>query len=280
MTRFAGLSRAIRTAAPDAYSPVYEAVTSVGDTVTVLLVVSMVYWYGARRHDVAITMGYSFAALSLVLALKSAFGYPRPPESVWLIETEGLGFPSGHATAATVVYGGLAYAHGWWDDLRRALPVAVLVLAIGVSRVVLGVHYVGDILAGFLLGLVVILGVTHLSDDDPRRAFLIATVCAVAAVVVASSDPYAPVALGGAVGGLLATFRFDAVPDESDTRETLLTVGIGLLAVFPTVAGLLLDVRAFALLTPAAAVTVAGLVLAPAAADRVLALSGARLRGQ
>lgn len=269
MTRLAGLSRTIRTAAPDAYAPAYEAVTDVGDTVTVLVIVSVVYWYGSRRRDVAITMGYSFAALSLVLALKTAFGYPRPPESVWLIETDGLGFPSGHATAATVVYAGLAHAHDWWDDLRRAIPVAVLVLAIGFSRVVLGVHYVADVLAGFVLGLAVILTVTRLSGDDPRRAFLIGTLCAVAAVLVAGTGGYAPVALGGALGGLLATVRFDLVPEDSDTRETVATVAVGLLAVFPTVAGLVLDVQSFAPLGVAAAVTVAGVILAPAAGERV-----------
>ncbi len=269
MTRLAGLSRTIRTATPDAYAPVYGAVTDLGDTVTVLLLVSVVYWYGSRRRDVAITMGYSFAALSLVLGLKSAFGYPRPPESVWLIETDGFGFPSGHATAATVVYAGLAHAYDWWDDVRRALPVAALVLAVGFSRVLLGVHYVGDVLAGFVLGLVVILAGTRLSDDEPRRAFLLATPCAVAAVVVAGTDGYAPVALGGTLGGLLATVRFDAVPEASDTRETLLALAVGLLAVAPTVVGLRFDVQSFALLTPAAAVTVAGVVLAPAAGERI-----------
>lgn len=270
MTRLQGTSRAIRDVFPDAYAPAYEAVTSVGDTVTVLFVVSFVYWAGRRRRSVAVTMGYSFAALSLVLGLKAAFGLPRPPASAWLVETDGMGFPSGHATAATVVYAGLAHAHGWWDDLERAVPVGVLVVAVGFSRVVLGVHYLADVLAGFALGLAVILGGTRLSDGEPRRAFAAAVVCASGAVAVAGTGGYAPVALGGALGGLLATARFDVVPDDSSRRELVVTTGVGLLAVLPTVGGLVADVGSFAAMGVAGAVTVAGVVLAPAVAPRLL----------
>jgi membrane-associated phospholipid phosphatase len=56
-----------------------------------------------------------------------------------------LSFPSAHATsttAAAVLYGGL---------LRRPL-VAALVPPMALSRLVLGVHYPSDVLAGSLLG--------------------------------------------------------------------------------------------------------------------------------
>jgi len=270
--RLKGPSRAIREAAPDALVPVYEAVTTMGDTVTVLLLVSVAYWLGTRRREIAVTMGYAFAALSLVIALKAAFGYPRPPESVWYIESEGLGFPSGHATGAMVVYGGFAHAYDWWDRPRRVIPVGVLVLAIGLSRVVLGVHYLGDVLAGFALGLVAILVGTRLSDGEPRRAFAIATVCALVAVAVASGDEYAPIALGGSVGGLLATAGFDLVPPRSEGREAVAAIGIGGLAVVPTVAGLVLETLPGVVLAGSTALTVAGVVLAPMLAARLVGL--------
>jgi len=66
-------------------------------------------------------------------------------------------FPSGHATAAMAVYGFLAYA------ISRALPsirerfevaywTAVLIALIGLSRIILGVHYLTDIAGGYLVG--------------------------------------------------------------------------------------------------------------------------------
>lgn len=79
------------------------------------------------------------------------------PESALDIPAGFSSFPSGHATAAMAVYGFLAYAIG------RTLPggrerfevgywTAVLIGLIGLSRIVLGVHYVTDIAGGFLVG--------------------------------------------------------------------------------------------------------------------------------
>jgi membrane-associated phospholipid phosphatase len=68
----------------------------------------------------------------------------------------GASFPSGHAQAAVVGYAVLLLVflpilHG--AGRRIAICVAVLmVLGIGLSRVALGVHYVSDVLAGYVLG--------------------------------------------------------------------------------------------------------------------------------
>lgn len=65
-------------------------------------------------------------------------------------------FPSGHASSAMAVYGSLAY---WWvDQLSSSAAIAVimglasLIMIIGVSRVYLRAHYLSDVLAGWLLG--------------------------------------------------------------------------------------------------------------------------------
>jgi hypothetical protein len=272
MFRLKGPSRTLREVAPDAYAGVYEAVTTAGDTVTVLFLVSLVYWLGSRRRAVAVTVGYSLAGLSLVLALKAFFGLPRPPESLWLIETEGMGFPSGHATAAAVVYGGLAHAYDWHERLDRAVPVAGVILAIGLSRVVLGVHYLGDIVAGFALGLTVVVVVTRVSDGEPVRAFALATACAVVAVAVAGFDGYAPLALGGTLGGLLATARFDAIPETVDRTRAALAVAVGSLAVVPSLLVLAAEDPHLVAAVAANAVAVAGVVMAPLAGERLLAV--------
>jgi undecaprenyl-diphosphatase len=68
-----------------------------------------------------------------------------------------LGFPSGHATAisafavATVYLVGLS---GLRPTLRLAISLAavILMLAIGVSRMVLDAHWMLDVVAGFALG--------------------------------------------------------------------------------------------------------------------------------
>jgi undecaprenyl-diphosphatase len=57
------------------------------------------------------------------------------------------GFPSDHTTAAFAIAAVLLLVLG-----LRTLPVLVAAIALGASRVVVGVHYPGDVLAGALIG--------------------------------------------------------------------------------------------------------------------------------
>lgn len=91
------------------------------------------------------------------LAVKAAVSRPRPSLDDPVATASGQSFPSGHAMSATAVYGALlliflpAVSPRW----RRTAVAAVvgLVLAIGATRLALGVHYISDVLGGFVLGL-------------------------------------------------------------------------------------------------------------------------------
>lgn len=59
-----------------------------------------------------------------------------------------------------------------WSHPRRTAVISlgvVTVLAIGFSRVYLGVHYPTDVLAGWLASLVVVLGLSLIPPIDPLR---------------------------------------------------------------------------------------------------------------
>ena len=80
----------------------------------------------------------------------------RPVLTDPVAQAPGLSFPSGHAQAAIVGYAVLLLVflpilHGAWRTTAVTLAV-LMVLAIGFSRVALGVHYVSDVVAGFVLG--------------------------------------------------------------------------------------------------------------------------------
>lgn len=93
---------------------------------------------------------------------KTVVGRARPHFDNPIVNAAGKSFPSGHAQAAIVGYGVLlvvfvpTVARRW-----RALVVAVgaaLALAIGISRIALGAHFVSDVIGGYLAGAAWLLG--------------------------------------------------------------------------------------------------------------------------
>lgn len=79
------------------------------------------------------------------------------PLKIALIVESGYSFPSGHSITAIVFYGFIAYliVNLTESQFKRKYIVAffsALVLAIGLSRIYLGVHFATDVLGGFLLG--------------------------------------------------------------------------------------------------------------------------------
>ena len=92
--------------------------------------------------------------------LKWFFSRPRPME-LRMIEETGYSFPSGHMMASTMFYG-LCIYFLWQTSCKKSLKIlgsillTFLILSIGMSRVYLGVHYMSDILGGFLLSLCIL----------------------------------------------------------------------------------------------------------------------------
>ncbi|SBT37119.1 phosphatase PAP2 family protein [Micromonospora auratinigra] len=96
-------------------------------------------------------------------SLKALVGRLRPVVDVPITHAPGHSFPSGHALGSFVAYGALLLVflpamRARWRKPAIAV-VAVLVFLIGLTRIALGVHFVSDVLAGWLLG-AVWLGIT------------------------------------------------------------------------------------------------------------------------
>jgi membrane-associated phospholipid phosphatase len=91
-------------------------------------------------------------------ALKRAIQRPRPFHSA-ILSSQSWSFPSGHAMGSLIGYGMLAYvlitltARGKRYRVAIVVVATLLVLAIGFSRLYLGVHYFSDVIGGFGAGL-------------------------------------------------------------------------------------------------------------------------------
>jgi membrane protein DedA with SNARE-associated domain/membrane-associated phospholipid phosphatase len=90
--------------------------------------------------------------------LKIVIQRPRPVGATAFLHGETFSFPSGHALGSLVGYGMLAYVIGsnWTTTtrgrFRLVIATAVLVVAIGISRLYLGVHYFSDVVGGYAVG--------------------------------------------------------------------------------------------------------------------------------
>jgi undecaprenyl-diphosphatase len=118
--------------------------------VMALAVFAYLQWRRAAAW-LAITMA---GALALDLALKYAFQRPRP-QPFFGAAPHSFSFPSGHALCSFCFYGvlaGLIAARTRSKVLRVAVGVmaAALIVAIGLSRIYLGMHYPSDVIAGYL----------------------------------------------------------------------------------------------------------------------------------
>lgn len=93
------------------------------------------------------TIALSLAVSHLVVQLmKRTIRRDRPTYRALIAHPDRFSFPSGHATAALSVALGYAVAVP-----PLAAPLVILGMIVGWSRVVLGVHYPGDVLAGQLI---------------------------------------------------------------------------------------------------------------------------------
>lgn len=139
---------------------VWSVISALGSgyALSVLAVgIGLLLLLGRRRVVLA---GWAVAFLGAGLldaALKLLIRRPRPPNAADFLSHLSWSFPSGHALGSFVGYGMVAYVlvvsvprH----SLRIAIVIAAacLVLAVGISRLYLGVHYLSDVMGGYAVG--------------------------------------------------------------------------------------------------------------------------------
>ncbi|MHA6622380.1 phosphatase PAP2 family protein [Pseudonocardia sp. DLS-67] len=139
---------------------VFEEITYLGGTVGMLglATAAAVALVLARRRWEALVVVVTAAGGELLTdALKDFYQRPRPPDLTRLTVATSYSLPSGHSLVSVVALGIMA-AVGVHLLHRTAARVAVvglagvLAVAIGVSRLYLGVHWLTDVLDGWLLG--------------------------------------------------------------------------------------------------------------------------------
>jgi membrane-associated phospholipid phosphatase len=250
-----GEVEAVQALLPDAVLVLFALLTQLGDTWWLFLVLVSVYLLADRtpllgerldREDGAFLFALALGAVALTLGLKTLFGHPRPPGAETAVASDaippllrglyasfatadGNSLPSGHALGSTVVYGGLALVLNVGTRRRRAAAAAALVAVVAASRVVIGVHYLGDVALGIGVGLVFLAVAYRLARDRPGRGLMLAVGLAILAAGAAGYAFEPLVALGAAIGARITWGSIgDGIPDRpANDREARLLAWVG-----------------------------------------------------
>ncbi|MDR3543786.1 MAG: phosphatase PAP2 family protein [Desulfosporosinus sp.] len=135
-----------------------------GSEPTYILLIAVLFWNVDKRF------GFRLAVLFLTSMafnglLKAIFHTQRPigqpgVRSLYLSSATGTSFPSGHSQGATTFY---PYVWRRWRQQKVWLGIGTfMILSIGFSRLYLGVHWPGDVLGGYVLGVIMVLGFERL----------------------------------------------------------------------------------------------------------------------
>ncbi len=163
----------------------WRLMSFLGEEQAFLLILPTLLWGYRKREALYAATGLLLGSY-LTFALKDLFAMPRPfqvaPDQVRVLlpggERLGYGLPSGHALNAAALWGTLAGMVG--HPLFTIFAIG-LVLFIGLSRIILGVHFPHDVLAGWGIGTLVALlmvygapRVVHRLASSRRQGVLLA----------------------------------------------------------------------------------------------------------
>jgi membrane-associated phospholipid phosphatase len=144
--------------------------TFLGNEEFYLLVMPALYW--CIDASLGFRVGIAFLLSAVINGVfKLAIHDPRPfwidPRVRSFGFNSSFGIPSGHSQNAVVIWGLIA------GSLRRSrvwIVTILLIVLIGLSRIYLGVHFPTDVLTGWLIGAILLIGFVYL--EGPARSYL------------------------------------------------------------------------------------------------------------
>jgi len=158
--------------------PVMIAITRLGDQPVLFALLGLTFllclYFRAWRTGLLLVVVFGLAWL-LTQVTKDAVARSRPDVAYALVPRPKSGsFPSGHATLALTFYGILAIALGRrftsrWATILLALGTVVVVMLVGVSRLYLGVHFLTDVVGGWIAGGAFVLLFLWADRPTPKR---------------------------------------------------------------------------------------------------------------
>jgi len=150
---------------PHWLSVIVRDITALGSNWVLLYMMislSAILWCSQRRLDAMKILMMTVGGVAISLGLKYVFERARPDLVPHLIEVYSPSFPSGHASMSMVCFLGMAVvlSRNWAHAQARHLFIIMAIFSavlVGVSRIMLGVHWPTDVIAGWGIGILWVL---------------------------------------------------------------------------------------------------------------------------
>lgn len=151
-------------------------ITHIGDKYTIailsLIIITLLIFHKKDYHRV------KEFSLSLLIGVASSQGLKylikKSRPELMLIPETGYSMPSGHATLSMIFFGMMIYL--FKDEIKNTVKKysfiiinILMIILIGFSRIYLNVHYLSDVIAGFVLGLICILIAIKLIEKRKKK---------------------------------------------------------------------------------------------------------------
>jgi undecaprenyl-diphosphatase len=140
-----------------------------GALLPVAVVVGVLVWVKSRSVFAAIAPWLSVVVCGQIISvLKKSTDIARPPVQFQVAQIRNPSFPSGHAGNTTALIVSVVLVAWFAAELSRGTKMwvtiggAVIVTAMGLTRLVLNVHWLSDVLAGWCIGAAVGFAITGL----------------------------------------------------------------------------------------------------------------------
>ncbi|NHJ04480.1 MAG: phosphatase PAP2 family protein [Candidatus Heimdallarchaeota archaeon] len=142
---------AFQNAAPWLKWP-FLIITYFGEALIYIILLAIAFWI-YKKKDAFIAIYILLTASFLNFFLKIIIRKPRPDHAIRLVEESNFSTPSGHAQTSATMYGWIMF---YFKKIWLYIVIPILVILLCISRVFLGVHFIGDVIIGLLVGIAVL----------------------------------------------------------------------------------------------------------------------------
>lgn len=218
-------------------------ITMFGEEMVMIAVLGFLYWSYDKKFGKFVGLNILVGTVAnpmlknLAFRRRPYFDHPsikilKPVDAsadIYNIAEQGYSFPSGHTTNSTVTYSSLAM----YKKNNKVLwgIAVVLPFFVGLSRVMLGAHYVTDVLCGWVVGTGLMLLFSYLQTHvkNENRLHLIVALCCLPGVFYCQTTDFFT-GYGMMLGYFLAVpfeKKFVNFKETKNVLESILRVVVG-----------------------------------------------------